>query len=120
MALFKNGASLSVSAFTSSILGQLSETVNSSGYKGRVTLGTQIVESVSGSSSKWSIGSIVFSASTIGDISSIQYAVIYESVSGKLLCFCRLSTAAFSVTTGNTLTISNASGVFVLSGGATE
>jgi hypothetical protein len=119
MGLFKNSASLSVSMFNASILAQLSNTVNSAGYKGQATL-TPVVEVQSTSSALFSIGSIVYTA-TGGDITSIQYAVIYES-SGtfNLLCFCRLSTAAFNVTSGNKLTISNAAGVCVLSGGTTE
>lgn len=60
----------------------------------------------------------VFTASG-GDASSIQYAVIGLS-GGKALCWCKLSTAAFTVTSGNTLTIQfNANGIFTLSGGTT-
>lgn len=54
-----------------------------------------------------------------GDITSIQYAVIGVS-GGKALAWCKLSTAAFAVTSGNTLTIAiNASGAFTLTGGVT-
>ncbi|MCC6359567.1 MAG: hypothetical protein IT450_12555, partial [Phycisphaerales bacterium] len=45
----------------------------------------------------------VFTASG-ANITSIMYAVIYVS-GGKALCWSKLSTAAFSVTSGNTLTI---------------
>jgi hypothetical protein len=116
MGLFKNDTN--ASTFTLSLFSEITNSVNSSGYKGSKAL-TVVIEAHSTSSSKVSIGSIVFSASTIGDITSIQYAVIYES-GGALLCFCRLSTAGFSVAAGNTVAINSSSGVFTLSGGTTE
>lgn len=62
-----------------------------------------------------------FTYSTIGlvytasgsALNNIKYAVIRNSTgagAGKLLCFCTLSTAAFTVTSGNTLTITPAAG----------
>ena len=66
---------------------------------------------------KFSYSTIVFTASgsTLGNI---KYALIRNSTgagAGKLLCFCTLSTAAFSVTSPNTLTITPAAtGVFTL------
>jgi hypothetical protein len=60
----------------------------------------------------------VFTASG-ADATSLQYAVIGLS-GGKALAWCKLSTAVFTVTSGNTLTIQfNASGIFELSGGTT-
>lgn len=118
MALFRNSASLTAEMFTASILAQVGATVTSSGYKGAISIPV-VIKLTDVSSAKMSIGSVVFSASTIGDINSIQYAIIYESSTGNLLCFCKLSTSPFNVTTGNTLTISNTGGVFVLSGGST-
>ncbi len=59
----------------------------------------------------------VFTASA-SDITNVRYAVIRKSVSatgGHPLCFAALSTAAFTVSTGNTLTIQMATtGVFTL------
>jgi hypothetical protein len=53
-----------------------------------------------------------------GSIASIKYAVIMKSVSatsGLVLCYSTLSTAGFSVTGTNTLTLQmNASGIFTL------
>lgn len=118
MALYKNDA-VTISLFSATTIAQISNPVNSAGYKGRYTLSPVTTEVFDTSSGKFSIGSIVFTA-TGGDITSIQFAVIYESVSGNLLCWCRLSASDFDVTQFNTLTISNASGVFVLSGGTTE
>ncbi len=77
----------------------------------------------------WSIGAsasemrltgnaIVWSAAG-GSISAIKYAVLWvagaSGLAHKLLCVSQLSTAAFAVTTGNTLTITpSANGIFEL------
>ena len=60
----------------------------------------------------------VFTASA-GTVTSCQYAVIGVS-GGKALAWCKLSTAAFSVAVGNTLTVTpSATGYFTLTGGIT-
>lgn len=60
---------------------------------------------------------LVFTASGSA-LNNIKYAVIRNSTgagAGKLLCFCTLSTAAFTVSSPNTLTITPAAnGVFTL------
>lgn len=60
---------------------------------------------------------LVFTASG-ASLNNIRYALIRNSTgagAGRVLCFCTLSTAAFTVASGNTLTIApNASGVFTL------
>lgn len=60
---------------------------------------------------------LVFTASG-ASLSNIKYALIRNSTgagAGKVLCFCTLSTAAFTITSPNTLTILPAStGVFTL------
>lgn len=60
---------------------------------------------------------LVFTASGAA-LSNIKYALIRNSTgagAGKVLCFCTLSTAAFTVASGNTLTIAPAAtGVFTL------
>ena len=59
----------------------------------------------------------VFTAS--GGNFSVQYAVIGVSA-GKCLAWCKLSSAAIAVTSGNTLTITpSATGFFTLTGGTT-
>ena len=79
---------------------------------------------------KWTVGAstkqMKFSYSTVGlvftanagNLTNIKYAVVRTSsgaVAGKVVCFCTLSTAAFTVTSGNTLTISPAAtGVFTM------
>jgi hypothetical protein len=79
---------------------------------------------------KWTVGAsarqykftyttagLVFTANG-GPLTNIKYALIRNSTgagAGKVLCFCTLSTAAFTIATGNTLTISPAAtGVFTL------
>ena len=59
---------------------------------------------------------VVWTASG-GSISGVKFAVIWQGTGsvGKLLCFSQLSTANFTVTTGNTLTITpSANGIFEL------
>ena len=56
---------------------------------------------------------LIFTASG-ASLSNIKYALIKTSA-GQLLCFCSLSTAAFTITSPNTLTIAPAAtGVFYL------
>lgn len=79
---------------------------------------------------KWTVGTsakqykftyttagLVFTANG-GNLTNIRYALIRNSTGagvGKVVCFCTLSTAAFTITSGNTLTISPAAtGVFTL------
>ncbi len=65
---------------------------------------------------RWNAAAIVWTAAG-GSIGPVKFAVIWQSsgVVDKLLCFSQLSTAAFSITTGNTLTVTpSASGVFEL------
>lgn len=79
---------------------------------------------------KWTVGasakSYKFDYSTVGlvftgsgaALNNIRYALIRNSTgagAGKVLCFCTLSTAAFTIASGNTLTIAPAAtGVFSL------
>lgn len=60
---------------------------------------------------------LVFTASG-ASLNNIKYALIRNSTgagAGKVLCFCTLSTAAFTIANGNTLTIAPAAtGVFTL------
>jgi hypothetical protein len=65
----------------------------------------------------YSTAGLVFTANG-ASLKNIKYAVVRTSSgagAGKVLCFCTLSTAAFPVATGNTLTISPAAtGVFTM------
>lgn len=66
---------------------------------------------------KWDASDLVFTASGAA-LSNVKYAVIHFSTaaaSGYPLCWSKLSTAQFSVTSGNTLTIQFATaGIFTL------
>jgi hypothetical protein len=65
---------------------------------------------------RWNAAAIVWTAAA-GSITGVKYAVIWQSsgVADKLLCFSQLSTAAFNITSGNTLTITpSANGIFEL------
>jgi len=67
---------------------------------------------------KFDATDLVFTASG-ANLSNVKFAVIHNSLtsvtSGHLLCWSRLSTSQFSVTSGNTLTIQFATaGIFTL------
>lgn len=60
---------------------------------------------------------LIFTASGAA-LNNIKYAIIRNSTgagAGKVLCFCTLTSTAFTVSSGNTLTITpNSAGVFTL------
>lgn len=120
MSLFRASASANIlktsnggiSTFAS-VPGEISAT---GGY---VTGGRNLVPATG----KWSVGASVhqmkFYASTVGlvftangaSLNNIKYMGIRNSTgsgAGKMLCYCTLSTAAFTISNGNTLTITNA------------
>ena len=67
---------------------------------------------------KFDSTAFIFSASG-GTVTSIQYAVIGIS-GGACIAWCKLSSAVFSLSAGNTLTITpDAAGIFTLTGGVT-
>lgn len=123
MALFRNSASgtitsLSTISVKSSVAGEISAT-------GGYVAGGKAIASVT-----WTTGAsalqiawdylstgLVFTASG-ASLSNIRYALLYKSASaggGPVVCYCSLSSAAFTITSPNTLTIiPNASGVFTL------
>ena len=125
MCLHRTSASAAILALSTrstwaSIPGEISAT---GGY---VAAGRNLVPATA----QWTVGasakSYKFTYTTAGliftasgaSLSNIKYAVIRNSTgagAGKVLCFCTLSTAAFTVTSGNTLTITPAAtGVFTL------
>jgi len=66
---------------------------------------------------RWNCAAIVWTAAG-GSIANVKFAVIWSSSgtgSDKLMCFSQLSTAQFTITSGNTLTITpSANGIFEL------
>ena len=112
------------STLTFSIYTQINnEVANAGGY---ITGGRNLVPATS----QWTVGAsakqMKFTQTTAGltftasgaNLVNIKYAIIRNSTgstAGKLLCFCRLSSSQFTVTTPNTLTIiPAATGIFTL------
>ena len=106
--LYKNDSN--ASTFTLSLSSELTNPVATGGYLPK-TLTISIADN--GLSTGVDATDIVWTASA-ADMTSVQFLAISES-GGKLLCWCALSTAAFSVTSGNTLTVQfNAAGIFTM------
>ena len=110
-----SNASLATISKTSQLTDELAV---AGGYvAGGRTLST-VAWTIAGGSVKFDACDLIFTASG-ANLSDIKYAVIHNSVgavtSGYLLCWSKLSTSQFSVTTGNTLTIQMAAaGIFTL------
>jgi hypothetical protein len=118
MALFRSASN--ASTFTLSTFASLTNEISATG--GYVSGGKALVPATG----QWTTGAsakqMKFTYSTIGltftasgaPLTNVKYAVIYNSA-GKLLCFCQLSSAQFTVTSPNTLTVlPAATGVFTL------
>jgi hypothetical protein len=118
MALFTSASN--TSTFTLSTFASLTSEISATG--GYVSGGKALVPATG----QWTVGAsakqMKFTYSTVGltftasgsSLSDIKYAVIYQS-GGKLLCFCQLSSAQFTVASPNTLTVlPAATGVFTL------
>jgi hypothetical protein len=116
MALFKSGGN--VTTLTLSTYASLTTKVSgSSGYTGNKTLTTSVIAGANASTYKFKFASVVYTASG-ANLASIRFAVIYVS-GGACICFCSLSTATFTVTQNNTLTIAAdaTGGAFTIGGG---
>ena len=118
MALFTSASN--TSTFTLSTFASLTSEISATG--GYVTGGKALPPATG----QWTVGAsakqMKFTYSTAGltftasgaSLNNIKYAVIYQS-GGKLLCFCQLSSAQFTVSSPNTLTVlPAATGVFTL------
>jgi hypothetical protein len=118
MALFTSASN--TSTFTLSTFASLTSEISATG--GYVSGGKALVPGTG----QWTVGAsakqMKFTYSTVGltftasgsALNNIRYAVIYQS-GGKLLCFCQLSSAQFTVASPNTLTVlPAATGVFTL------
>jgi hypothetical protein len=114
MGLFKSTSN--ASTFTLSTAAAVTNAVNAAGYTGVKSLTASVV-SVNASTFKFTFANVIFTASG-ADLTSVMYAVIYQS-GGKAITWSKLSSSVFTVTSGNTLTISaNATnGAFTISGG---
>lgn len=123
MSLYRNSASgtitsLSAISVKSSVAGEISAT---GGYAagGKVIPGTTWTQGASALQFRFSYttAGLVFTASG-ANLNNIRYALIFKSASaggGPAVCYCSLSSANFSITSPNTLTIlPAATGVFTL------
>jgi hypothetical protein len=109
-----NAATVTLSTRTS----VTSEVTEANGYSssGKALTGVTWAAGASAKVFRWNAAALVWTAAG-GSIGPIKFAVIWQAtgVADKLVCFSQLSTAAFSVTTGNTLTVTpSASGIFEL------
>lgn len=104
------------STFTLSTAASVSNEVsNGSGYTTGGKSLTSVVWTVGASAKQYKLDSAdpVWTA-TGGNIANIKFAVIKNSA-GKAICWSRLTTSQFTLTTNNTLTLTmNASGIFTL------
>ena len=112
------------STFTLSTYASITNEISATG--GYATGGKALVPATA----QWTVGasakSYKFTMSTVGlaftasgaSLTNIRYAVLRNStgaLAGKLLCFCQLSSAQFTVTSPNTLTVlPAATGIFTL------
>ncbi len=125
--VFKMVLATSASNTSTFTLSTYASITNEIAQQGGYTTGGRDIPPATG---KWTVGAsakqMKFTYSTIGltftasgtALADIKYAVIRNSTgatAGKLLCFCRLSSSQFTVSSPNTLTIlPAATGVFTL------
>jgi len=117
-------ASSNASTFTISVYSQLTNEIAATG--GYVTGGKNLVPATA----QWTVGAsakqMKYTMSTVGlaftasgaPLTDIKFAILRNSTgaaAGKLLCFCQLSSANFTVASPNTLTVlPAATGIFTL------
>ena len=110
--------------FTLSTYAEITAEISATG--GYTTGGKNLVPATA----SWTVGAsakqMKFTMSTVGlaftasgaSLTNIRYAILRNStgaLAGKLLCFCQLSSAQFTVTSPNTLTVlPAATGIFTL------
>ena len=116
--------SSNASTFTLSTYASITSEISATG--GYSTGGKNLVPATAYWTSGTSSKSMKFTMSTVGlaftasgaSLTNIRYAILRNStgaLAGKLLCFCQLSSAQFTVTSPNTLTVlPAATGIFTL------
>lgn len=124
MTLHRASASANLLKITNTGISTYASVTGEISQRGGYTTGGKALSPNAG---KWTVGSstkaikftmttagLVFSAASSA-LNNIKYAVIRTSSgagAGKVVCFCTLSTAAFNVTSGNTMTIAPATNGF--------
>jgi len=110
-----NAATLTLSTRTS----VTTEVTEANGYSssGKPLASVTWATGASATEFRWNCAAIVWTAAG-GSIANVKFAVIWGNsgaAADKLLCFSQLSTAQFTITSGNTLTITpSANGIFEL------
>jgi hypothetical protein len=122
-AQFRIGLYTSASNAATATLSVLTDVTNEiADGNGYSTSGKALTETwgtgASASEFRFDATAVIWTASG-GNIANIKYAVIWMSAAAsagrKLVCYSQLSTAQFTVTTGNTLTLTpSANGIFEL------
>lgn len=109
MALFTSASNAST-ATLSTYASLNNQVASGNGYAlgGRALSAVTWATGASASEMRWDSTAKIWTASG-GSISNIRYAVVYAS-GGNLLCWAALSTAQFTVTDTNTLTVTPAAG----------
>jgi len=118
LAIYTTAATAPADLLTLTIQSQISSECSGGNYSaGGKTLSNTTWTATATSVQKFDGDDWVITASGSA-ITSVLFGVICNSIaatSGFLLCFSQLSTAAFDVTSGNTLTVQmNAAGIFTL------
>ena len=110
--LYKSTSNCSASNLAVTTMGSITVPLSQTNYA-RKTVGGKTVSIVSGSTVTFDCSDLVWTA-TVSTFGSIMYLVIGFSASAPL-CWSKLTTAAFNLAVGNTLTVQiNSSGVFTL------
>ena len=115
MALFTS-ASNAATATLSTYASVSNEVTEAFGYSssGKALTGITWATGASARVYRWSHAALVWTAAG-GNIANVKYAVIWDTTSGKLMCFAQLSTAQFTIASGTTMTMTpSSSGVFEL------
>ncbi|HET7377391.1 MAG TPA: hypothetical protein VFK30_11830 [Anaerolineae bacterium] len=121
MALYTSGSN--AATVTLSTKGSVtSEVLEANGYSssGKPLTAVTWAAGASAREMRWNAAAIQWLASN-GDIADVKYAVIWMlgATAGdrKLVCYTQLSTSQFTVTSGNSLTVTpSANGIFELNG----
>ena len=117
LSLHKTAASTNLSASGLTLFASIGNECAGGGYSSTALASIVWTAGTSANISKWDAADIIITASG-SDITNVRFAVIRLSTgasTGKVICYAALSTAAFTVSTGNTLTIQLATtGIFTL------
>ncbi len=121
MSLYTSASNAATAVATASVKSTLTnEVTEANGYSssGKPLTAVTWATGASATEMRFDCTAVVWTAAA-GSISAVKFAVIWKqgaaATDRKLLCYSQLSTAQFSVTSGNTLTVTpSANGIFEL------